>query len=177
MDDKVLKELHDKVDDHDRSLTIISKAVEDINKNLSRFADSNEKLAKDMVSHWHMQDRTMDKLEIILEKQANSEERFREIRDTQNGGCTYVKNFEKIREAQLKHYDSILENLITASKKNREEIDIIENKIITHDTSFIGSNARLKKIEFWQDNVMKFLVTKSLVVIGILIATIWGMMN
>jgi len=178
MDNKeIIDRLSDKVDSHDKSLVLISKAVEDINKNLDRFATSNEKLTTDMIKHWHMQDKTMDKIEAILQAMANSESRFRSIEDKQINGCPNFNNFVKHRDGELKRWESLADSIAKSIAKNTESIDKLDQLVSVHTEKISVINKRLADIEKWQEKAIVALITNSFGVIGILIATIWSMMK
>jgi len=175
MDD--LENLRSKVDDHDKSLMLMSKAVEDINKNLDRFVTSNEKLANDMTKHWHVQDKTMDKLEVILEKMTDGEARFRKIEERQVTGCPSFKNFMENRANELKRWEMLFDGMIKNTKQNADDIEAVEKIVSVHTEKISVANNRIADIEKWQERAVIALITNAFGVIGTLIAVIWGMVK
>jgi len=165
--DTELQGLRDKVDDHDRSLTLVTKAVKDINKNLERFADSTEMLNNKMTQHWHNQDKMMEKL-------IDHSEEIKEVKITQQTtGCMPFKNFVATREIELKRYEEIIDRHATAHKKAREEIEELQKELSVTDEKIKVANKRLSDLEAWKDNVVKFLAGKSFVLIIALVGIIY----
>ena len=187
-----LESLKNKVDDHDKSLMLMSKAVEDINKNLDRFVSSNEKLSSDMTKHWHVQDKTMDKLENILEKLSSNEVRFRGIEEKQINGCPNFLNFAKNRELELQHWKEVKNTILEAVKKNSENIaDLISGAELTVEKIKV-SNARMKDVETelkeldsivkghakafsdWKEKAYVAMIANALTVIGTMLFAAWA---
>lgn len=116
MDDE-FRRLVTKVDDHDRSLTLVSKVVEDINKNLERFADESANLRKEMTAHWSAQDKILNKMENVLERIASYEVRFQKIEERQISGCPNFLNFKEKREGELAVWERRMANIEDDKKK------------------------------------------------------------
>ena len=110
MDDE-FRRLVTKVDDHDRSLTLVSKVVEDINKNLERFADESANLRKEMTAHWSAQDKILNKMENVLERIASYEVRFQKIEERQISGCPNLLNFKEKHEGELAVLERRMDNI------------------------------------------------------------------
>ena len=157
--------------DHEKTLTLMSKVVEDINKNLDRFASANETLTKEMTEHWHLQDKIMTKMEAILENMAKYEDRLAKIEDREINGCPNFINFTKTRDEQLKRYENILESLTTGVKRNREEINGLINRCDVVTEKISVANNRIKELEDAQKKGMWLIITAFLAILGTLIKT------
>ena len=157
--------------DHEKTLTLMSKVVEDINKNLDRFASANETLTKEMAEHYHVQDKIMTKMEAILENMAKYEVRLQKIEDRQLNGCPNFINFTKTRDEQLKRYENILESLTTGVKRNREEINGLINRCDVVTEKISVANNRIKELEDAQKKGMWLIITAFLAILGTLIKT------
>ena len=157
--------------DHEKTLTLMSKVVEDINKNLDRFASANETLTKEMAQHWHIQDKIMTKMEAILENMAKYEDRLAKIEDREINGCPNFINFTKTRNEQLKRYENILESLTTGVKRNREEINGLINRCDVVTEKISVANNRIKELEDAQKKGMWLIITAFLAILGTLIKT------
>ena len=128
-----VEELKEKVRDHDTALVTIAKSVEDINKHLERFADTNESLQKNMTKHWHNQDMMNAKLENILTTLTDDKARIKAMEKTQLTGCAALVSFKEKRDIELKMHVERFENQVKRVSKMEEKIDAIEaipNKIL-----------------------------------------------
>jgi len=161
--------------DHEKTLTLMSKVVEDINKNLDRFASANETLTKEMAQHWHVQDKIMTKMEAILESMSKYEDRFTKIEDRQLNGCPNFNNFTKTRDEQLKRYENIIENLTTGVKRNREEIDYIRGNCEIHIEKMKVANKRIDDLEVYQKDNEKWKMNIYVTLLGKAVAIIVAM--
>jgi primosomal protein N'' len=166
-EERILNQLSD----HEKTLTLMSKVVEDINKNLDRFASANETLTKEMAEHWHIQDKIMTKMEAILESMSKYEVRFTKIEDRQINGCPNFINFTKTRDEQLKRYENIIESLTTDVKRNREEINGLINRCDVVTEKISVTNNRIKDLEESQKKGMWLIITAFLAILGTLIKT------
>ena len=146
-DSDILERLADKVDSHDRSLVIVSKAVEDINGNLSKIVKTNDTLSQEMSKHWVHQDRIMEKVQDILSKLSENNDRFKNIETTQIQGCPSLRSFIALREAQLKRYDDVVDSVTTATKRNRAEIEELNEKVSVGIEKSSVANKRIKDLE------------------------------
>lgn len=172
MDDKdIINKLSDKVDSHERSLVLISKAVEDINKNLERFATSNEKLTTDMVKHWYAQDAIMTKIEGLLSSMSAYEQRFQKVEERQISGCPNFLNFKEKREGELAAWERRASSLETAAKRSREEIQEMQSKCAVTIEQIKVANNRIKDLEDDKKKGMWMIVTAF---VGILVSLIQG---
>jgi len=147
--DDALTRLANKVDDHDRSLTLVSKVVEDINKNLERFADESESLRREMTAHWSAQDKILSKMENVLEKIASYELRFQKVEERQINGCP---------------------NFLT-NQHNRKEIDDLNSRCAVTMEKLSVANNRIKDLEDDRNKGMWLIVGGF---VGILVALIQG---
>lgn len=169
-EERILNQLSD----HEKTLTLMSKVVEDINKNLDRFASANETLTKEMAEHWHIQDKIMTKMEAILESMSKYEVRFTKIEDRQINGCPNFINFTKTRDEQLKRYENIIESLTTGVKRNREEINGLISRCDVGTEKISVANSRIKDLEESQKKGMWLIITAFLAILGTLIKTSMG---
>lgn len=166
-----LTRLVKKVDDHDRSLTLVSKVVEDINKNLERFADESERLRKEMATHWSAQDKILSKMENVLEKIASYEVRFQKVEDRQINGCPNFLNFKDKREGELKNWEMRVSSLESASKYSRREIEDLSSKNAVVTEKLSVTNNRIKDLENDRNKGMWLIIGGF---VGILVALIQG---
>ena len=140
LDKVMISELKRTVSDHDRAIIIMSKAVEDTNKNSAEMTsvfkdfqketlESQRAMQDKLFEHWKTQDKIMAKVENLLESMNKNENRFQKIEDRQLSGCPSLKNFEGKRDAELKHWEDVKKTLITATQKNREEINKLSEQL------------------------------------------------
>ena len=170
MEDELTR-LVKKVDDHDRSLTLVSKVVEDINKNLERFADESERLRKEMAAHWSAQDKILSKMENVLEKIASYEVRFQKIEERQISGCPNFLNFKDKREGELKNWEMRASSLESASKYSRREIEDLSSKNAVVTEKLTVANNKIKGLENDRNKGMWLIITAF---VGILVSLIQG---
>jgi len=166
-EEKILNQLSD----HEKTLTLMSKVVEDINKNLDRFASANEVLTKEMAEHWHLQDKLMTKMEAILESMSKYEVRLQKIEDRQLNGCPNLVNFKQTKDAELKHWNVLADNLKTAVGKTREEVNGLISRYDVGSEKLRVANSRIKDLEDTQKKGMWLIITAFLAILGTLIKT------
>lgn len=166
-EERILNQLSD----HEKTLTLMSKVVEDINKNLDRFASANETLTKEMAEHWHIQDKLMTKIEAILESMSKYEARFQKIEDRQLNGCPSLLSLSKTRDEQLKGYNALGDRLASGVQKNREEINELINRWDVGSEKLRVANSRIKDLEDAQKKGMWLIITAFLAILGTLIKT------
>lgn len=166
-EERILNQLSD----HEKALTLMSKVVEDINKNLDRFASANETLTKEMAEHWHLQDKIMTKIEAILDSMSKYESRFQKLEDRQLNGCPNLLSRSKIRDEQLKGYDALGDRLTTSVQKSKEEINELINRCDVGSEKLIVANNRIKDLEDAQKKGMWLIITAFLAILGTLIKT------
>lgn len=170
MDDE-FRRLVTKVDDHDRSLTLVSKVVEDINKNLERFADESANLRNEMAAHWSAQDKILNKMENVLERIASYEQRFQKIEERQISGCPNFLNFKEKRDGELMAWERRVTSLETAVKHTRAEIQEMQSKCAVTIEQIKVANNRIQDLEDDKKKGMWLIITAF---IGILVSLIQG---
>lgn len=170
MDDE-FRRLAIKVDDHDRSLTLVSKVVEDINKNLERFADESASLRKEMTAHWSAQDKILNKMENVLERIASYEKRFQKIEEGQILGCPSFLNFKEKRESEIAAWERRVASLETAAKHTRAEIQEMQSKCAVTIEQIKVANNRIEDLENDKNKGMWLIIAAF---IGILVSLIQG---
>ena len=158
MDKALVSELKRTVSDHDKAIVLMAKAVEDMNKNSAEMtsvfkdfqkstAEFQKEVQKEQLKHWQAQDKTMSKVESILEKMSAQEPRLAAMERTQINGCPSFMGFLKQRDTELKHWDDVKQTLLTATQKNREEINALQTSIATLVESTKVENKRLADLE------------------------------
>ena len=157
-DKALVSELKRTVNDHDKAIVLMAKAVEDMNKNSAEMtnvfrefqkssAEFQKEVQKEQLKHWQAQDKTMSKVESILEKMAGQEPRLANIERTQIAGCPSFIGFLKQRDTELKHWEDVKATLLMASQKNREEINVLHTKQDVNDEKIRVVNNRLHDLE------------------------------
>ena len=184
----IIDKLADKVDSHDRSLVLVSKAVEDINKNLERFANANETLTKEMVQHWHAQDKLMSKVEIILEGMAKNESRFARVEDAQINGCSSFRNFNDKRNTELKHWEDVKNSILASTEANRQAIVNLASSVSVLVEQVKVANKRIADLEedadtqrkdfiAWKEGTYKALIGYGFAIVGAIASAVWGIVS
>jgi len=159
--------LEDKMSDTEKSMTIMTVGVENINKNLSTLVASNQELSTAMIKHWSTQGQ-------ILKDIADDKLRIRKIEDIQIDGCSAMKNAVKFREFETDAMKESIRGLLVAAKKGREENDFNNKQIgiIIEKTNI--SNNRMEKIEGNQSKGMWAIIVAF---IGIVVTAIKGLIS
>ena len=185
MSDRLLQDLKavaTKVDDHDKSIILVAKAMEDINKNMTSFTDTIKDMQRESNTFQRENQKIMMKLEQVLEGMAKTEPRLLRLEDKQITGCPSFLNFKAQRDSELKHWEDVKQTLITATSKNRGEIDeltrgtavLVEQKSVANKR--IGD---LEKFEenfgTWKENIYKALIANGVALLGAIATMLWKM--
>ena len=170
----IIERLTDKVEGHDRSLTLIAKSVEDINKSLSTFASATQGLEKNMTKHWANQDLQNQSLKNILEQIADSKTEFKEIAKDRLHGCPKFTSFEGQRAVEIKRYEEKIVGYDKAHVKHREEIKVLQTCCTSQTERINVANNRIKDLEANQTKGMWLLVTAF---IGIVVTLVKSSMS
>ena len=185
MSDRLLQDLKavaTKVDDHDKSIILVAKAMEDINKNMTSFTDTIKDMQRESNTFQRENQKIMMKLEQVLEGMAKTEPRLLRLEDKQITGCPSFLNFKAQRDSELKHWEDVKQTLITATSKNRGEIDeltrgmavLVEQKSVANNR--IGD---LEKFEesfgTWKENIYKALIANGVALLGAIATMLWKM--
>lgn len=185
MNEKLLDDLKivkSTINDHDKSIVMIAKVMEDNNKSTADLVETIKELQKNNMAfqkeyqesqnkHWKSQDQMMSKIENVLEKMSKYEPRLLKIEDKQTNGCSYVLNFEKRRDNELIHWNETKDSFKKAIDKNREEIQELEKEVATQKEKVTVANKRIADLEANQLKGMWLIVTAFL---GIFITFIKG---
>lgn len=178
---KLDQELHDiqaRIGDNEKSITIISATMDNVSKVLIEFSEAVKGLREDQITHWKNQDRLAQQNEAILKQLTDGADSFKTINKRQTEtGCPWVNNEIEKRNMTFKSIEASIDRLNTASKKNREEVEQLEDRIIkleeekrTLNTSVINLTNRLDPIE--QAPLNTFKKIKDLIVSNITTAVI-----
>lgn len=183
-----LKLMANKVNDHDMSIAVVAKAMEDMNANAQEFNAILKAMQKDTNEYQKENQRIMMKMESILEVIAKYEPRFQKIEDRQIEGCPSSLSARQAIATEMRHQDAILDSLRKGVDKNREEINEIRTKQDVAIEQIKVGNKRTKDLEddvgdikktfqTDKDSMYKALITLGVTIIGTLIVAIWGMVS
>ena len=185
MSDRLLQDLKavaTKVDDHDKSIILVAKAMEDINKNMTSFTDTIKDMQRESSTFQRENQKIMMKLEQVLEGMAKTEPRLLRLEDKQITGCPSFLNFKAQRDSELKHWEDVKQTLITATSKNRGEIDelakgmavLVEQKSVANNR--IGDLEKFEEnFRTWKENIYKALIANGVALLGAIATMMWKM--
>ena len=179
-----LKQISTKVDDHDKSLMMIAKVMEDMNSNFHEFTDTVKEMQKESSEYQKQNQSIMMKMENILTVISKYEPRFEKIENRQIDGCPSFLAARQALASETKHLESQLESVKKGTDKNREELNEIKAKQDVAIEQIKVSNNRTDDLEAfekeyskWKDSIYKALVTYAVSIIGALILAIWGVIQ
>ena len=185
MSDRLLQDLKavaTKVDDHDKSIILVAKAMEDINKNMTSFTDTIKDMQRDSNTFQRENQKIMMKLEQVLEGMAKTEPRLLRLEDKQITGCPSFLNFKAQRDSELKHWEDVKQTLITATSKNRSEIDELTKSMAVLVEQKSVANKRIGDLEkfeesfgTWKENIYKALIANGVALLGAIATMLWKM--
>ena len=185
MSDRLLQDLKavaTKVDDHDKSIILVAKAMEDINKNMTSFTDTIKDMQRDSNTFQRENQKIMMKLEQVLEGMAKTEPRLLRLEDKQITGCPSFLNFKAQRDSELKHWEDVKQTLLTATSKNRSEIDELTRGMAVLAEQKSVANKRIGDLEkfeenfgTWKENVYKALIANGVTLLGAIATMLWKM--
>lgn len=185
MSDRLLQDLKavaTKVDDHDKSIILVAKAMEDINKNMTSFTDTIKDMQRDSNIFQRENQKIMMKLEQVLEGMAKTEPRLLRLEDKQITGCPSFLNFKAQRDSELKHWEDVKQTLLTATSKNRSEIDELTRGMAVLAEQKSVANSRIDDLEkfeenfgTWKENVYKALIANGVALLGAIATMLWKM--
>lgn len=185
MSDRLLQDLKavaTKVDDHDKSIILVAKAMEDINKNMTSFTDTIKDMQRDSNTFQRENQKIMMKLEQVLEGMAKTEPRLLRLEDKQITGCPSFLNFKAQRDSELKHWEDVKQTLLTATSKNRSEIDELTRGMAVLAEQKSVANSRIDDLEkfeenfgTWKENVYKALIANGVALLGAIATMLWKM--
>lgn len=179
-----LKQLGSKVDDHDKSLMMIAKVMEDMNSNFHEFTETVKAIQKESREDQKQNQAIMMKMENVLMVISKYEPRFEKIESRQIDGCPSSLSARQALASEMKHQDAQVEVLKKVIEKNRDDIGDIKAKQDVAIEQIKVNNKRTNDLEVfekeyakWKDGVYKALVTYAVSIIGALILSIWGIMS
>ena len=185
MSDRLLQDLKavaTKVDDHDKSIILVAKAMEDINKNMTSFTDTIKDMQRESNTFQRENQKIMMKLEQVLEGMAKTEPRLLRLEDKQITGCPSFLNFKAQRDSELKHWEDVKQTLITATSKNRGEIDELTKGMAVLVEQKSVANKRIGDLEkfeesfgTWKENIYKALIANGVALLGAIATMLWKM--
>ena len=185
MSDRLLQDLKavaTKVDDHDKSIILVAKAMEDINKNMTSFTDTIKDMQRESNTFQRENQKIMMKLEQVLEGMAKTEPRLLRLEDKQITGCPGFLNFKAHRDSELKHWEDVKQTLITATSKNRGEIDELTRGMAVLVEQKSVANKRIGDLEkfeenfgTWKENIYKALIANGVALLGAIATMMWKM--
>ena len=179
-----LKQISTKVDDHDKSLMMIAKVMEDMNSNFHEFTNTVKDMQKESSEYQKQNQSIMMKMENVLTIMSKYEPRFEKIEAKQIDGCPSSLAARQALASETKHLESQLESVKKGTDKNREELNEIKAKQDVAIEQIKVGNNRLSDLEVfeneyikWKDSIYKALVTYAVSIIGALILAIWGVVQ
>ena len=185
MSDRLLQDLKavaTKVDDHDKSIILVAKAMEDINKNMTSFTDTIKDMQRDSNIFQRENQKIMMKLEQVLEGMAKTEPRLLRLEDKQITGCPSFLSFKAQRDSELKHWEDVKQTLLTATSKNRSEIDELTRGMAVLAEQKSVANKRIGDLEkfeesfgTWKENIYKALIANGVALLGAIATMLWKM--
>lgn len=185
MSDRLLQDLKavaTKVDDHDKSIILVAKAMEDINKNMTSFTDTIKDMQRESNTFQRDNQKIMMKLEQVLEGMAKTEPRLLRLEDKQITGCPSFLNFKAQRDSELRHWEDVKQTLITATSKNRSEIDELTKGMAVLVEQKSVANKRIDDLEkfeesfgTWKENIYKALIANGVALLGAIATMLWKM--
>ena len=185
MSDRLLQDLKavaTKVDDHDKSIILVAKAMEDINKNMASFTDTIKDMQRDSNIFQRENQKIMLKLEQVLEGMAKTEPRLLRLEDKQITGCPSFLNFKAQRDSELKHWEDVKQTLLTTTSKNRSEIDELTRGMAVLAEQKSVANKRIGDLEkfeenfgTWKENIYKALIANGVALLGAIATMLWKM--
>ena len=172
-DDNLVRELANKVYDHDKTLVLATKTMEDINKVLGDFAESAKGVQKEMMQyrldqqkHWSNQDMLMKQNENILKQLADGQKKFDQIEERQLKGCPSQIAHEKESKMHIERFKESEASLKKASELNRQEIAAIDDKVIKLSESHITLEKRFDRLDALMSKIFWSVGVGALVTIG-----------
>lgn len=164
---KEIEKLQDQMFDTSKTLTTVTFAVDNINKNLEILVQSDASTQKALIEHWHNQ-------ETILRDLADDKKRINNLEATQNKGCNALENAVKFREFETNALKEKNELLKIATSRSREEIDKLLLVVTTLSDSQRTQSNEIKDLEINQNKGMWLIITAFL---GIIITFIKGSLH
>lgn len=185
---KEIKVVAEKVNDHDKSLIMIAKAMEDINENFHEFTATVKEIQKDSNEFQKSNQVIMTELKQVIVTMSKYEPRFEKIEERQLNGCPNFNRFADKRNIELKHWEDVKQTLLTATGKNREEINELREILKVSVEQIKVANNRIADLETittkagenfnaWKESMYKALITYAIGIIGAIIAGIWGLIT
>lgn len=185
MSDRLLQDLKavaTKVDDHDKSIILVAKAMEDINKNMTSFTDTIKDMQRESNTFQRENQKIMMKLEQVLEGMAKTEPRLLRLEDKQITGCPSFLSFKAQRDSELKHWEDVKQTLLTATSKNRSEIDELTRGMAVLAEQKSVANKRIGDLEkfeenfgTWKENIYRALIANGVALLGAIATMMWKM--
>ena len=179
-----LKQISTKVDDHDKSLMMIAKVMEDMNSNFHEFTDTVKEMQKESSEYQKQNQSIMMKMENVLTIMSKYEPRFEKIENRQIDGCPSLMSARKEIISEMKHQETQVESLKKGNDKNREEINELMSsvKVLVEQVKVVNNRTgdlevAGNKFATWKDGLYTTLVTYAVSIIGALILAIWGVVQ
>ena len=187
MSDRLLQDLKavtTKVDDHDKSIILVAKAMEDINKNMMSFTDTIKDMQKESNVFQRENQKIIMKLEQVLEGMAKTEPRLLKLEDKQITGCPSFLSFKSQRDSELKHWEDVKQTLLTATSRNRSEIDTLIKDVAVLAEQKTEANNRIGDLEkfeegfgTWKENIYKALIANGVALLGAIATIAWNIVT
>ena len=143
-----LNELADVVYDHERSITVIAKGMEDSNKIMSELVGEMKESRKETQEHYRRQDKLMGDNALMLKTLDSYHARFIAIEQRQNGeGCPTFNSFQQTRAAEVRRYEEKIRRYDKTMDIHTEDIDNMAEEITSFREKIKANTARIKHIE------------------------------
>lgn len=198
--DTMVSELKNKVSDHDLAIVTMAKAVEDMNKTFTNLAgtlkEGREDLVKfqketaefqkqyqiEQVKHWSAQDSIMKEIRLVLDSMSKYEKKFDVVEQRQINGCPALLGFKEKRNSELAHWEDVKQTLLTATSRDREEIDKL-----TAAVAVLGQQVKVEqnraddletfqqKMLEWKDKMYTGIITNGVALLGAIGLAVWNL--
>lgn len=198
--DTMVSELKNKVSDHDLAIVTMAKAVEDMNKTFTNlagtFKEGREDLVKfqkeiaefqkqyqiEQVKHWSAQDSVMKEIRLVLDGMSKYEKKFDVIEQRQINGCPSFLGFKEKRNSELAHWEDVKQTLLTATSRDREEIDKLTAAVAVLDQQVKVEQNRAddletfqQKILEWKDKMYTGIIANGVALLGAIVLAVWNL--
>lgn len=198
--DNMVLELKNKVSDHDLAIVTMARAVEDMNKTFTNlagtFKEGREDLVKfqretaefqkqyqiEQVKHWSAQDSIMKEIRLVLDGMSKYEKKFDVIEQRQINGCPALLGFKEKRNSELTHWEDVKQTLLTATSRNREEIDkstaaaaVLSRQVKVEQNRTDDLEMFQQKMLEWKDKIYTGIITNGVALLGAIALVLWNL--
>lgn len=182
-EDKV-DSLKNRVDDQEKSITIMAKSTESINKTLDDFLRTMKHTEEKTIDIAMKNQETMMEIKNAISLFTSIESRIAKVENNQVLGCPSSLGARDRIALELKHTEEKMQILATANGKNRDEINELHTMQDVQKEKIVVANNRIGDLEKFQEGYEKWkeslywkLIVGAAGVILALIGTIFNMIK